>query len=261
MAPLLFLLFINDLPDIVKSNARLFADDCLLYRVINTKTDQLQLQEDLANLEKWEKTWQVSFNADKCFTLHITRKRKIVEYNYMLHDHKLEVTTDSKYLGVTISNDLSWVTHISNISAKTSRTVCFLRHNLNSCPTVVKAAAYTTLVRPSAEYASAVWDPNTKNQTMQLNSIQRRAARFVNNNFYDREPGSVKAMISDLGWESLEQRRAKTRDILMYKIVNNLVDIPPTLLIPADARTRGNTVFKTIYTRSDVYKYSVPSLL
>jgi len=42
----------------------------------------------------------------------------------------------------------------------------------------------------------------------------------------------------------------------MYKIVNNLVDIPSTLLIPADARTRGNTVFKTIYTRSDVYKYS-----
>ena len=120
---------------------------------------------------------------------------------------------------------------------------------------VVKAAAYTTLVRPSVEYASAVWDPYTKNQKMQLDSIQRRAARFVNN-FYDREPGSVKAMISDLGWESLEQRRAKIRAILMYKIVNNLVDIPPTLLIPADARTRGNTVFKTIYTRSDVYKYS-----
>ena len=55
--PLLFLLFINDLPDIVKSNARLFADDCLLYRVINSKTDQLQLQEDLTNLEKWEKRW------------------------------------------------------------------------------------------------------------------------------------------------------------------------------------------------------------
>jgi hypothetical protein len=67
----------------VKSNARLFVDDCLLYCVINTKTDELQLQEDLANLEIWEKTWQMSFNADKCFTLHITRKRKTVEYNYM----------------------------------------------------------------------------------------------------------------------------------------------------------------------------------
>ena len=172
--PLLFLLFINDLPDIVKSNAHLFADDCLSYRVINTKTDQLQLQEDLANFEKWEKTWQMSFNDDKCFTLHTTRKRKTVEYNYMLHDHKLEVTTDSKYLGVTISNDLSWATHISNISAKANRTIGFLRCNIHSCPKVhfiVKAATYTTLVRPSIEYASTVWDPYTKNQTMQLDSI------------------------------------------------------------------------------------------
>ena len=126
-----------------------------------------------------------------------------------------------------------------NISAKANRTIGFLRRNIHSCPKVVKAAAHITLVRPSIEYASAVWDPYTKNQTMQLDSIQRRAA-----------------MISDLSWESLEQRRAKTRAVLMYKIANNLVDIPSTLLIPADARTRENTVFKTIYTRSDVYKYS-----
>ena len=69
----------------------------------------------------------------------------------------------------------------------------------------MKAAAYTTLVRPSIEYASAVWDPYAKNHARQLDSIQRRAAIFVNNNLYDREPGSVKAMISDLSLESLEQ--------------------------------------------------------
>ena len=176
--------------------------------------------------------------------LYITRKRKTVEYNYMLHDHELEVTIDSKYLGVTISNDLNWATHIRNISAKANRTIGFLRRNIHSCPKVVKAAACTTLVRPSIEYASVVWDPYAKNQTIQLDSIQCRAARFVNNNFYDREPGSVKAMISDLSWESLEQRRAKTRAVL--KIVNNLVDIPSTLLIPTDARTRESIVFKTI---------------
>ena len=77
----------------------------------------------------------------------------------MLHDHKLEVTTDSKYLGVTISNDLSWGTHIRGISAQANRTIGFLRRDIHSCPKVVKAAAYTTLVRPSIEYASAVWDP------------------------------------------------------------------------------------------------------
>jgi hypothetical protein len=54
---------------VMSSNARLFADECLLYHVVNSNADQLQLQEDLHQLEKWEKTWQMSFNADKCFTL------------------------------------------------------------------------------------------------------------------------------------------------------------------------------------------------
>ena len=64
-------------------------------------------------------------------------------------------------------------------------------------------------------------------------------------------------MISELSWETLEQRRAKTRAVLMYKIINNLVDIPShTLLIPADGRTRGTTVYRVIYTRIDAYKYS-----
>jgi hypothetical protein len=60
-----------------------------------------------------------------------------------------------------------------------------------SCPKEVKAAAYTTLVRPSIEYASSVWDPYTRNNIHQLEAIHRRAARFVYNNFYDREPGVV----------------------------------------------------------------------
>ena len=64
-------------------------------------------------------------------------------------------------------------------------------------------------------------------------------------------------MISELSWETLEQRRAKTRAVLMYKIINNLVDIPShTLLIPPDGRTRGTTVYRVIYTRIDAYKYS-----
>ena len=102
-----------------------------------------------------------------------------------------------------------------------------------------------------------MWDPYTRNQINQLEQVQRRAARFVNNNFYNREPGAVTAMLSELSWETLEQRRAKTRAVLMYKIINDLVDIPShTLLIPPDGRTRGTTVYRVIYTRIDAYKYS-----
>jgi hypothetical protein len=71
-------------------------------------------------------------------------------------------------------------------------------------------------------------------------AIQRRAARFAYNNFYDREPGVVTSMISRLQWESLE-RRAKARATFMYKIVNNLVDVHAEhILTTSDNRTRGN---------------------
>jgi hypothetical protein len=91
---------------------------------------------------------------------------KTAEFNYTLHNHIQEVTKDSKYLGVTFSSDLSRTSHINNISAKANRTIGFLRRNIHSCPKEVKAAAYTTLVRPSIEYASTVWDPYTRNNIL-----------------------------------------------------------------------------------------------
>jgi len=165
----------------------------------------------------------------------------------------LEVTKDSsKYLGVTISNDLSWANHISNITAKVNRTIGFSRRNIHACPKEVKAAAYTTLVRLSIEYASAVWDPLNKKQISQLDSVQRRAVRFVSNNFQDREPGAVTSMI--LKCESRWKRCTKARSVLMYKIINNLVEIRAEhLLIPSYSRTRGIAAFRTIYTRADPF--------
>jgi hypothetical protein len=80
----------------------------------------------------------MSFNTDKCFTLHITKKRKTTEYDNKLHDQKLEVTKDSKYLGVTISTALSWNSHINNIYAKANRIISFLRRKIHSCPKEVK---------------------------------------------------------------------------------------------------------------------------
>ena len=69
LGPLLFLAYINDLPSKVHSNVRLFADDCILYREIKNQRDTELLQEDLCALVKWERDWQMSFNASKCFSM------------------------------------------------------------------------------------------------------------------------------------------------------------------------------------------------
>ena len=259
MGPLLFLVFINDLPESVNSSVKLFADDCLIYRPIITPSDTTKLQEDLNQLAKWENDWQMAFHPQKCTTIHISKKRNPMKADYTLHGHTLESVPGAKYLGVYISQDLSWQEHINQVTAKATRSVGFLRRNLRYCPKNVKSQAFTTLVRPVLEYASNVWDPYQKHQIHQLENVQRQAARFATGNFYSRDPGCVTNMLGDLGWEPLQHRRARNRIIMFYKIINNVVEVPVHHLLQVqNTRTRGSAAnnIRQIYTRVDCYKYS-----
>ena len=119
---LLFLAYINDVPEIVRSsNARLFADECLLYEQIKNEKDVALLQKDLAALEDWEQNWQMKFLTEKCTVLHIdTNRRNTKEYNYTLHDHTLEAVESGKYLAVTLTNNLSWKNHVQQLISSQS---------------------------------------------------------------------------------------------------------------------------------------------
>ena len=100
------------------------------------------------------------FQPVKCNIMQITRKRtNKMEASYTLEGTVLENVDSIKYLGVTITRDLRWHTHISNMCTKANRTLGFLRRNLYQCPQDVKEAAYRGLFRPILEYGSCVWDP------------------------------------------------------------------------------------------------------
>ena len=86
---------------------------------------------------------------------------KKINASYSLDGTVLENVEKIKYLGVTITNDLKWNTHVSNICSKVNRTLGFLRRNLMACPRDVKESAYKGLVRPILEYGSSVWDPQS----------------------------------------------------------------------------------------------------
>ena len=115
---LLFLVYINDMPGYAKSQTRLFADDCLMYRKVSSTSDCTQLQEDLDNLIKWEQQWQMQFNTDKCEVLTITKKRKPLHHDYIIHGHTLQHVDFTKYIGLNISKNLSWNTHVDAITKK-----------------------------------------------------------------------------------------------------------------------------------------------
>ncbi|MEW8548097.1 MAG: reverse transcriptase family protein, partial [Candidatus Thiodiazotropha sp.] len=256
LGPLLFLLYINDLPERVSSTARLFADDSLLYRRIKSEQDQRALQEDLVNLEKWEEDWQMSFNPSKCEVIRISKRRHQMTGSYSIHGHQLVFVKSGKYLGVTLTDNLSWNDHVDQVVKKANNSLAFLRRNLSSCPSQTKAQCYQSLVRPSLEYASTAWDPYTQTNINKLEAVQRRAARFVTGDYHTTS--SVSDMINDLGWETLQQRRTQAKLVMMYRITHGLIDIPATqLLHPAALSTRGHSMrYLVPFCRIDAYRCS-----
>ena len=108
LGPVLFLIFINDLPDNIRSSVRLFADDCVLYRNVKSPLDCQILQDDLNSLAKWVMDWQMKFNVSKCHSMRVTRLHpsRHIDFNYTLHQQTLEQVQSAKYLGLTITDDL-----------------------------------------------------------------------------------------------------------------------------------------------------------
>ena len=164
------------------------------------------------------------FNPDKCEHIRITNMREVIQTSYNIHGKTFNETSKPKYLGVTINNTMSWSSHIDTVTKKANQTIAFLRRNLSSCPKDVKAKCYKSIVRPQLEYASTVWDPVTKSNIAKVESVQRRSARFCYSDY--RRTSSVTSMQQELGWEDLQSRREQKKVAMMYRIVNNLVEIP-----------------------------------
>ena len=264
LGPLLFLAYINDLPDVVSSTARLFADDCLLYRTISSHQDAECLQKDLDSLQKWETQWGMQFNPEKCEVVRITLKRRPVISNYFIHNSALKTVGHAKYLGVTLDSKLSFNAHIDTICKKANSTRAFIMRNTKGCPRSLRSKAYSTFVRPTLEYASAAWDPHTIQNIKKIQSVQRLAARGVMDDWSrgcSAQPthtsGSPTTMQQLLGWEPLDERRAKTKATMMYKLAHDLIDIPTHLLIPNTRPTRGHLCkYQVLSTRVKAYQYS-----
>ena len=119
------------------------------------------------------------FQPVKCNMMQLTRKRiKKIHASYTLDGTDLE-NESIKYLGVTITSDLRWNTHVSNVCTKANRTLGFLRRNLYSCPQEVKEAAYKGLEHSVLDYDSSVWDPPGVVLQEEIESVQKRAAKFT----------------------------------------------------------------------------------
>jgi len=169
---------------------------------------------------------------------------------------QLEDVAEHRYLGVTLSNSLSWNPHVDAQCSKANRLLGLLRRNLSGCSTRTKTIAYQALVRPHLEYSAPAWDPHTVRNIRKLEQVQRRAARFVANSYSPYQ--SVTALLVPLNWQPLQVRRQFTRLTVFYRMMNNTIAIPSSLVQLGPQRTRSAHPLKCqhVFTRIDPYKLS-----
>ena len=248
LGPLLFILYINDLPQNIMSQCRLFADDALLF---NTRDKCDTLAKDLKTLEAWSRTWQLSFNTAKCAVLSIGEKDS--KQVYFLNGSRLKNVNSHPYLGVELNYNLKFSRHIDNITSKASRVQGMLSRVLKSADTKTRLVAYKTLVRSNLEYACQVWDPHLKKDIKKLEKVQNKSLRFI---YRIKSPISISKLKDDTNISTLKKRRKDQRMKLFIEahrtgVIEKTVESPHH---PHNTRQTGSLYLPTI--KSSAYFHS-----
>ena len=180
LGPILFVIYINDLPDVVKSKIYLFADDTKILNKIQSLQDSTNLQEDINPLGKWSNDWLLQFNLDKCHVLTLGKHYNIVHaHRYQLNDHELEHVFDEKDIGVILDPELKFEEHIAAKVKKANAMMGLIRRSFSHLGPDLFKKLYTTFVRPHLEYAQAVWSPHLRKNINLIENVQRRATKLV----------------------------------------------------------------------------------
>ena len=268
LGPLLFLLYIDDITNIqlpCESNMVLYADDILLYRQISADDDYQHLQHCVNLLSSWCSRNHLTFNSNKCKCMVFSRRhsRAIKFPSLCLGSTPLELVHSYKYLGVTLTSDLSWSEHIQSICVKSKKLIGLLYRRFygNADPATI-LILYCTLVRPHLEYACQVWSPYTQRDKDLLENVQKFALRMS----FRQWNASYRELLNLCNISTLRERRLYLSLCLMYKITHFQVHFPPDIFIPKSPGTLRSTNILSSYVqpfaRTNAYLHSyVPSTI
>ena len=168
LGPILFLLFVNDMPNVVTSaTLAMFVDDSKCYKVTNHHSNYLHLQQDLDALSNWSLRNELFFQPTKCSNLRISRKRLSPPPSYVLNGINVEVVTAEKDLGIMIANDTSWKDHLVMIVAKANRMLGFLKRNCaGTVGSTVLLRLYCSLVHSHFCFCSQLQAPQSSTSNL-----------------------------------------------------------------------------------------------
>ena len=231
LGPLLFLVFINDLPMLLETNCKLFADDAKLYGSVSTREEQLKLQDDLRKCEDWAKEWSMDFHPRKCKVLHFGKKN--TKFSYKINGNEVHQCQEEKDLGITITDDLKWDAHIAACIAKGNKMIGMIRRTFSHIDKDMFNCLYKTFVRPTLEYAPQVWNPYLEKHINALEKVQRRATKIVP----ELKDKCYEDRLLALKLYPLKDRRLRGDMITTFKMMNGLIDVDNNRLIPIKKET------------------------
>ena len=244
LGPLLFIIYINDLPLNISSYTYLFADDTKIFRPITSELDCILLQKDLDALQNWSDKWLLQFHPDKCHVLTIGKSH--IHFNYTLPNNKdgsriiLEHVNEAKDLGVLVDTHLNFESHIHTKVNKANSILGIIRRGYIHLDTEILVILYTAIVRPHLEFANTIWHPYLKKHINSIESVQRRATKLIS---------SLKDLpycerLQRLQLPSLSFRRLRGDMIETYKILHGVYDtkVCSFLNLHTNHITRGNNL-------------------
>ena len=187
LSPLLFILFVSDLPKDPKVNLSKFADDLAVYKSIGGKivrrhaTPDKDLQNQLYLIEKWCLKWKLKINLEKTKKMSITRGIAI-DTNYKIMGSWIETTTELKFLGIILDRRLTLSTHVTKVIGKACQKIQILVKMLSLHINVkTKRKVYLTLIRPVLEYGSSILCMTYDFNFSKLNVFQNKCLRMIGN--------------------------------------------------------------------------------
>ena len=231
IGPLLFLLFINDIPNEIKCNIQLCADDAKIFKTFKNEEDHQDLAKDLDNLENWARLWQMRFNVRKCKVLHLGRRNPHYEYN--MGDLTLETATEEKDLGVIIDEKLKFDKHTEAQVNKANKVLGLIRRSFETLDKETLVWLFKALVRPHLEYCNTVTYPVYENDA---HLLEGRATKMVPEmKYYD-----YANRLKKLALPSLAYRRKRGDMVEVYKYTHGLYNVSALPVEMEENTTRGH---------------------